>query len=253
MADLFDEVEEQLRTERYASWSRRALPWVIGGLLLALAIALGVWGYGEWRTRQAQQASETYAAALELVPTDRARAERLFTEVSESGSRPYRSLALMQLANLRVAAGRPREALPLLDRSADAAPSPLVEDAARLKAAFLMMDYAPYSAVESRLRPLTEEDRPYRIVAREALAMAKLQAGRPADARSDFIVLSQSLDASPEMRARAQAMIAAINSGAAAQVPAILSAAPAATTAPAAQLRAPAQPTTPAPQSSTPQ
>ena len=228
MVDVFEEVEEQLRVERYTSWTRRALPWVAGGLLLALAIALGVWGYGEWRQRQSQKASETYAAALEAVRTDQPRAERLFTETSESGAPGYKALALMQLANLRVAGDKPREAVPLLDRAADAAPNDVIEDAARLKAAFLMMDYAPFSAVEPRLRPLTEADRPYRLVAREALAMAKLQAGRAADARADFLVISQSLDASDEARARAQAMVAAIASGSAAQVPAILAARPAA-------------------------
>ena len=64
MVDVFEEVEEQLRVERYTSWTRRALPWVAGALLLALAVALGIWGYGEWRRRQAAEASETYAAAL---------------------------------------------------------------------------------------------------------------------------------------------------------------------------------------------
>jgi hypothetical protein len=102
--------------------------------------------------------------------------------------------------------------------------------------------------VETRLRPLTEDGRPYRMVAREALAMAKLQAGKPAEARTDFIVISQALDASAEARTRAQAMVAAINSGAAAQVPAVLAAKPAPvaaapTAAPAPGLRPPAVPT----------
>ena len=253
MVDVFEEVEEQLRTERYTSWTRRALPWIAGALLLALAVALGIWGYGEWRRREAAAASETYAAALQAAAADRPRAQRMFTDVSESNAPGYKALALMQLANLRIEAGRPREAVPLLDRAGDAAPNELIEDAARLKAAFLLMDYAPYSAVETRLRPLTEEGRPYRLIAREALAMAKIQAGRAADARSDFVVLSQSLDISDEGRARAQAMVAAITSGAAAQVPAILAATPAApapstpaaAAAPAPRPASPAAPSAP--------
>ncbi|HEX8570734.1 MAG TPA: tetratricopeptide repeat protein [Caulobacteraceae bacterium] len=251
MVDVFEEVEEQLRTERYTSWTKRALPWVAGALLLALVIALGIWGYGEWRQRQAQKASQTYAAALEASQADRPRAQRLFTEVSESGAAGYKSLALMQLGNLRISENKPREAVPLYDRAADAASNELIEDAARLKAAFVIMDYAPFTAVETRLRPLTEEGRPYRLVAREALAMAKLQAGRAADARADFVVISQSLDVSDEARARAQAMVAAITSGAAAQVPAILSARPAAAPpsatapSPAAAALRPAPATTP--------
>jgi hypothetical protein len=104
------------------------------------------------------------------------------------------------------------------------------------------MDWAPYAEQERRLRPLTEDDRPYALVAREALATAQVQAGRPRDARREFVVIAQSLDTPETMRGRAQAMVAAIDSGAAAQIPAILRAAAAAPQAAAAAPAAPAQP-----------
>jgi hypothetical protein len=239
VVDVFEEVEEQLRAERYTSMTKRVLPWVIGALALALAVALSIWGYGEWRRRESVRASETYAQALEAAGNNPARAETLFRQVTETRSPAYRALALMQLAAIRTTQNKPREAVPLLDEAADAAPDEMIGDAARLKAAFLLMDYAPYTAIEERLRPLTEADRPYRLVAREALAMAKLQAGRAADARGDFLVIAQSLEASEQMRARAQAMAASIQSGAAAHIPAILKATPAPAAAPATP--APAQ------------
>jgi hypothetical protein len=72
--------------------------------------------------------------------------------------------------------------------------------------------------------------------------MAQVGAGKSADARREFVLLSQSLDSSEGARARAQAMIAAIDSGAAAQTPAILRAVPAAAVAPQPQTApAPAQ------------
>lgn len=223
MADVFEEVEGQLRAERYQSLGRKLLPWLIGAAVLALLISLAVFGWREWRERAAQQASLDYNAGLEALQNgDRVGAERKFGAVAASRSGAYRSLALMQQAAIKVGENKPKEAVPLLDKAADAAPGALMADAAALKAAFLAMDYAPLSEIEDRLEPLRKEGRPYRGMAGEAWAMAQVGAGKAADARREFVVLSQALDTSESARARAQAMIAAIDSGAAAQVPAIL-------------------------------
>lgn len=226
MTDVFEEVEGQLRTERYRSLGQRLLPWLIGAALLALLIGAALWGWREWGRRAASEASVDYAAGLAATQAnDKALSLQRFTEVSQSRSPAYKALALMQLASIKLSEEKPREALPLLDKAAEAADSEMIGDAARLKAALLVMDYAPFAEQERRLRPLTDEERPYSLVAREALALAQVQAGRPKDARRDFVVLSQSLNASDTARARAQAMIVAIDSGAAAQAPAVLRAA----------------------------
>lgn len=245
MTDVFEEVEGEMRAERFRSLGRRILPWLIGAAVLALAVALAFWGWREWNRRAAGEASVAYAAGLAATQANnQTEAERRFTAVSESRSPVYKALGLMQLASIRLSQEKPRDAVRLLDQAADAADSDMVADAARLKAAFLVMDYAPFDEQQRRLRPLTEDDRPFNLVAREALAMAQIQAGRPKDARREFVVLSQSLNAPQTARARAQAMVAAIDSGAAGQVPAVLRAAAA---APAPTPSAPAQPAAPQP------
>ena len=55
--------------------------------------------------------------------------------------------------------------------------------------------------------------RPFDLDAREALAMAKLMAGRPAEARGDLNALTLTLGVTQNMRARAQAAIGLIDSG----------------------------------------
>jgi hypothetical protein len=241
LADVFEEVEGQLRAERYRSLGQRLLPWLVGLAALALAVSLAVWGYGQWREKASAGASLEYAAALKaLEGGDTADAQRRFTVVSEGQAPAYRSLALMQLAGLKVAEKKPNDAVALLDQAAEAAPSPLIADDAALKAAFLVMDTGSLEDIERRLEPLRAEGRPYRSLAREAWAMAQVGAGKPQDARREFLVLSQALDTSESARARAQAMIAAIDSGAAAQTPQILRAAPSAPAQP--QPTAPAAP-----------
>ena len=65
MTDVFEEVEEQLRADRYKTLALRALPWVLGALVIALAIALAVWGWGAWQARSIGEASEAYAEGVE--------------------------------------------------------------------------------------------------------------------------------------------------------------------------------------------
>ena len=235
MVDVFEEVEGEMRADRYRTLARRLLPWILGAAAAALIAALAYWGYTQWRERQSAEASEAYGRALVAFQAqNQALAEREFRAAADAGSPAYRSLALQQLASFKISAERPREALPMLEEAAEVAPDQTLADAARLKAAFIVMDYAPLAEVEQRLRPLMEEGRPFRLIAREALAMAKVAAGQPAQARRDFLAISQSLDAPEQAQTRARAMMAAIDSGAAAQIPAVLRATPAAAPAAAA-------------------
>lgn len=226
MVDLFEEVEEQLRSDRYKTLALKAAPWVIGLVVLALAVALGVWGWQAYTTRGSAKASETYAQAMEAFGQNKKdEAFRLWGEVAKSSSPGYKSLALMQQGGMRLSDGKVDEAVKLFDASAEAAPSPIIEDAARLKSALALLDTAPYKDMEARLTPLTKDGRPYRAQAREALAFAKLMAGNTAGAREDFSVIQRMIDAPDGAHQRAAAAIELIDSGGAKAVPAAVKAA----------------------------
>jgi hypothetical protein len=226
LTDLFEEVEEQLRSDRYRTLARKALPWVLAIAVAALVAALAFWGWSAYRSQSANKASEQYAAALDAFNKGQeTRAVQLWGEVATSPAKAYKSLALMQLGGLQVADNKPAEAVKLFDQAAQAAPDDVLGDAARLKSAFALIDTAPYKDVEARLTPLMKDGRPYRVQAREALAFAKLMAGNTAGARGDFVVISQSLDAPDGARERAKAAMDLIDSGSAKAVPAAVKAA----------------------------
>ncbi|MBJ7410780.1 MAG: tetratricopeptide repeat protein, partial [Phenylobacterium sp.] len=226
MTDLFEEVEEQLRSDRYKQFARKALPWMLGIAAVVLVAFLGYWGYDSYRNNQIAKASETYSAAMDaFVAGDRDKARQLWTEVSKSDAKAYKALSLMHLGAYAVEARKPADAVKLFDEAAEVAPDAIVGDAARLKSAFQLLDTASLKELEGRLKPLTEEGRPYRVQAREALAFAKLNAGDLAGARGDFVLISQSLDAQQGAQARAQAAIGLIDSGSAKAVPSVVKAA----------------------------
>ncbi|MDP3176199.1 MAG: tetratricopeptide repeat protein [Phenylobacterium sp.] len=226
MVDLFEEVEEQLRSDRYKQLAFKSLPWVLGLLLAAAIAALAVWGWREHHARQTAKASEEYALALtEFEAGQVDKADRRWGEVAKLSPKSYRSLALQQQGGIRLSQGKVADAVKLFDQAADAAPNPVIGDVARLKSAFALLDSAPYKDMEARLTPLTQDGRPYRVEAREALAFAKLMAGDLAGARSDFAVLRLMTEASSGMKARAEAAQSLIDSGSAKVVPAAVKAA----------------------------
>jgi hypothetical protein len=232
LADLFEEVEEQLRSDRYKALAIKALPWLLALLAVVVIAIVGYWGWEKYRTQTANKASEQYAAALEAAGQgNTAGATSLWTEVSKSPAKAYKSLALMQLAGLKLLddkqpeAARTQAAVKLFDEAAAAAPDDVIGDAARLKSALALLDTAPYKELETRLTPLMKDGHPYRDQAREALAFAKIMAGNTAGARSDFLILSTSLDASDGARQRAKAAMELIDSGSAKAIPATVKAA----------------------------
>ena len=215
MSDIFDETEEELRTDKWVSIVKKSAPWaalVLGG---ALAIALGVWGWQSWQDNTAAKASETYQAAIEATgKNDLGLARTRFEEIAKSGTPAYKALALMQLAGMNLKDGKTEEAINGLDTAAKTAPSPIIADLAALKAAYLAMDKASLEDIKKRLEPLAKDDRPYAPLAKEALAVAKMQNGDLKGARADLQVLALTLGTPEGVKQRAQEFTLAIDSGA---------------------------------------
>jgi hypothetical protein len=242
VVDVFEQVEEEIRSERYKRMAKTWLP-VVGAVLLVLLIgALAWWGWQSWQTSKAGTASVAYQRGLEaLEQNDNTAADAAFVEAAEAGSGAYASMALQHRAGLALQANQPAQALALFDEAAEAHGDPVLADPARLKAAYVGMDTGMNIAeLETRLAPLAEEGRPLRPFAQQALGMARLQAGQTQPARDAFVQLTLGQDVPDIIRQQAQAAISAIDAGTAAGITAILQA-QAALPQPSAQGAAPQQ------------
>lgn len=257
MVDVFEQVEEDLRSDRYTRMARRWVP-VVGAVLgVALAVALAWWGWDSWQTSKADKASSAYDRGMEALQAGNATgADTAFAEAASVGNGAYKALALSQQAGLALQRNNKDEAIRLLDQAAKASRDPLLSDQATLKAVFLLMegriDAAKMTEIQARLEPLTKEDRPLRAFAQEALAMAQLQMGQVQPARAAFVQLQLGQEVPEQVRQRAQAAIDTIDSGIAPALPqvvAAMDAIPPSTTLAeiaAAQGQAPAAPPAPA-------
>jgi len=214
VVDVFDQVEEELRSDRYKRLARTWLPVVGGVLLVALIAALAWWGWQKMETSKADKASIAYQRGLEsLEAGNPVGADAAFIQAVDEGNAAYKALALQQRAGIAVEANRIPDAVELLDEAAAATRDPLLADGARWKAALLLIDTATLEDIQARLEPLTEEGRPFRAFARESLALAQLQHGKATEARSTLVVLKNSLDTPQEISQRADVIIGSIDAG----------------------------------------
>jgi hypothetical protein len=218
VVDIFSEVDEQLRAERLRSFMRTAVPLFIATAVLCVIAVVAVWGVQKYQTSQSAKASQTYQDAVDAAgKNDDAKAFQLFGDLA-GRSGPYQALALMQQGGIRLDENKNAEAAALFDKAAAASKSPLVSDIATLKWAYALIDSAPLAQVEAKLTPLTAAGRPYRVQAREALAIARLAAGKTAAAKADLVAISLLPDTPDSARQRAQAVVALIDSGAGAKL-----------------------------------
>ncbi|HEY1559828.1 MAG TPA: tetratricopeptide repeat protein [Caulobacteraceae bacterium] len=234
MVDFIEEVEENLRSDRYRAIARKTWPWAAALLAAVIVAFLAIWGYQTWRAHNIAKASVAYDKALtELAQGDPTGAYNDFGPIATSGPAGYRTLALMSQGDIRLAAGKSDDAAKLFDQAAKVAPDPTIGDLARLRAALALIDTAPYAQMQTRLTPLIGQGKPYDLQAREALAVAKLAAGKTAEARADFNALTLTIGVSQTMRTRAQAAISLIDAG---EAGAVTAAAKAAATMPPPKL-----------------
>jgi hypothetical protein len=212
MADIFEEVEEGLRRDRYVQLVRR---YGLIGAAVVGAVILGVAGREAWvalTERAASRSSDAFVAAetaFEAGDVDAAMAQ--FSALAEDGSGAYPVLAKMQEAAAAVAAGSLEEAARLYEDAAARTRDPLLRDLAQLKAAYLLADRIELAALEARLDPLMASGAPYAVMARELLGSAALAAGDYAKARQAYTSLTISLEAPGGVQRRAAEALAVID------------------------------------------
>lgn len=210
MADIFQEVEEDVRRDRALALWRRWGGWAIGA---ALAVVVGVSAVTFWRQHERTgraEAGARFSAAAQLAATDPAAAAPLLEAIASSGPQPYATLARMKSAQLKAAAGDSAGAAALYAQSGGAAPQAELREMAALLAALQNFDRAKRAEIEAQLAPLAASGRVYASSARELLALAALRDGDAKAARARLEEIGKDLAAPQALRARAAELLASL-------------------------------------------
>ncbi|MBN8980950.1 MAG: tetratricopeptide repeat protein [Rhizobiales bacterium] len=207
MSEIFDEVDEELRREQVSKiWARYRF--LIIGVALVIIAGVGGWrGYQYLEAKKAAEAGSAFQAAAALSDDNKsAEAEAAFNKLAIDGSAGYRSLARLRAAG-EAAKRDPKEAVKLYDAiAADGSVAAPEQDLARIRAAGLSMETAPYDAMRQRLETATGPDRAYRHTARELLALSAWRANDAVAARQWLDMIGNDPLTPSSMRSRAEAL-----------------------------------------------
>ena len=209
MADIFHEVDEEVRRERLAKiWERYS------GLIIA-ACVLVVAGVGGWRgyewyiARQAAIAGTQFEAAVSLAEGNKpAEAQTAFDKVAAEAPGGYRTLARFRAA-AELGKTKKDDAVKAYDALAsDGSLGPLWQDLAGIRAAMLLVDTAPLADMQKRLEPLAESGRVYRHSARDLLALSAWRVKDAAAVKKYLDMIAGDGETPPGIRSRADVLAA---------------------------------------------
>ncbi|MCP8940244.1 tetratricopeptide repeat protein [Alsobacter sp. SYSU M60028] len=212
MADIFREIDEEVRRDKaLEAWKKHGNK-VIGLALVAVLATAGWRVYDFYATKQAQEAGARFETALEASRDGRTEeAERELAAIAKDGSKGYQTLARVREA-AEIAKSKPDEAVKTYDAiAADASYPATLRDVARLRAALLLVDTAGPADMKARLDPLLSG--PFAANARELLALASLKAGDldGAGRYLDEIIVDRAAPSS--LRQRADLLMAIVRAG----------------------------------------
>jgi len=191
VVDFINEVEEELRKDKYNELLRKYGPYILGLIVAIVAVA----GYLEWdkaaSDKKARATSAAYVTANDL--ESEGNLELAFTQfkaISQKAPAGYSGLSLMRAASIKLDLGERAEAVELFDQAATKFDTARHKQLAQIKAAYILVNDGKYEDVLSRIEPLAVKDAPYEYLARELVAYAAQQSGDMSKSRQELSYLS---------------------------------------------------------------
>jgi hypothetical protein len=184
VADIFHEVEEDLRRDQaLAIWKKYGNYIVAAALLIVLAVA-AFWGWREYTTRQQLQASADFLSAGAAGDVKQ-REAALGALATDGGS--YGVLARFQLAAIANEAGDAAKARGILgDIAKDQGADKALRDLATIQAALIDLQQGKAESAAELVKDLTKEGEAYRLSALEIAGLAALAGGDKEKAKASF-------------------------------------------------------------------
>lgn len=212
MADIFQEVDEDLRRDKAAEWWKKYSLYIYGA---AIAVVIGVAGYQGWRAYDEKlrgERSNAYAEALALAEGGQEPAARqALGALSDPDGSGYPLLAAFTEAGLAAEAGDSAEAQRIWAALADnGSASPAIRDLGTLFSAMHGMNEADPAVLRGDLLALSQAEAPYRYTALELLAALALREGDAAGARDFLTQITDDPSAPAGARSRAAELLASL-------------------------------------------
>ena len=212
MADIFREVDEDLRHERYLKLWRRWRYWLLGVGVAGLGAAVAYVMLSDAQESARKAEGQQFAAAMAEIQAGRgAEAADRLAMLAADAETGYAALARLGEADARARRGDITGAVQIYDLLADdSSIDPLYRDLGALLAAQRLVDRANVSEVNQRLAPLLAGHSPWRPLATELSAIAEMRAGNTEASRALFAELVSDPAAPLGQRQRAAELLVSL-------------------------------------------
>lgn len=204
MADIFQEVDEEVRREQLKKLWQRYGNYAVAACVLVI-VAVGAWrGYEWWESKRAAESGAAFEQAVTLAEAGKhADADAAFAKLAADGTAGYRVLARLRGAAELARADSKAGVKAYDDIAADGSVGQVIQDLAALRAGLLLVDSASYGDMRARLEPLTAPERTFRHSARELLALSAWREGDMGAARqwTDMIMTDSQTPSGTRSRA----------------------------------------------------
>jgi len=213
VSDIFREIDEELRRDNLVKlWSRYGR-YIIALAVVVLVVAGGIMTWRDHQLSERRAQSVRYASALTLAKDGKdLEAAKVFATIAQEGG-GYATLAALEEAEFLAKSGDRKGAIAAYDRIASTgALDPAFRELAVLLAVMHgISDTDPHETID-RLAPLTAAGDPWRPIALELTAVARLRSGDKSGALDVYKTLADDVGAPQGLRARAAEMAAALAS-----------------------------------------
>jgi len=208
VADIFQEVEEDVRREKAERLWKRFAPLVIGVAVAVVVAVAAVTGWRQYVASERAESSDRFNAAVALAAGgDRAGAVEQLATLAQEAREPYATLARLRQAGL-MAEGGDKAAAAVFAETAAKTDDPLIRDYAKLMAVVQTIESEPAEEVMAKLEPMTAEGQPWRALANDYLAFLAYKSGDIARARAVWGEIVKDERAAPAQKARANELLA---------------------------------------------
>lgn len=213
MSDIFREIEEDVRRERYEQlWKKYRDHITAAGALIIIGVA-GYQLYRVYEQREENKASIAYLAATEMLDRGQsAGAAPQLAALAKSAPGGYAAVAKLAEADALFSAGQKEDAIRIYQQIANGN-DPYLGAAARLHAAWAIADSSPRSDVEALLAPLLDNSSAWHQLAREIVAYEDLRSGNKAAALHAYRNIAADPNTPAGLKSRADAMAQFIRAG----------------------------------------
>lgn len=211
-AQLFKEVDEEIRRDRYTEIWKSYGKYITGAVAGVVLVTAAVVFWQRYQASVAGEEGEKYAAAVELAQSGKSdEATKALAAIAADSGTGYKTMARLQAAALHAEKGETREAAALYDAiAADSGADQMLRDLARLLSVLTELDTGKPDELEAKIAPLAKGDGPWHHSALELTGLLAQKSGDVKRAREIFTRLADDATAPSNLRARARILLGSL-------------------------------------------